>query len=454
MKRRQFLQYGALTPLLCRVPRAHAMPTTPKRLIIFHHPQGTVLQDFLPSGTTEHFEYSSITQPLDPFKEHITLVSGIDNIMPRYNEVSTAHPNANYTFLTGRPFLHQDPQRLTASGPTIEQVIAERISQNTPFERLDFAIGGPRSEGGILLPSESAYFWYGAEEPVAYFQDPSVALARIFGDQSIDPNVAYEQSSRRSAVLSQVLRNFDRFSNQLSGDDKISIQSHSNRVSQLLRRTSTTNTGCEAPSLLLPYGYDYTYDDDTTAELMIDILVTAMQCDYTRVSTLHFANSHDHRFEWLWEENGGPIIDRSRWDNWHAMVHADYQSGMEHVYKWYMKVLAKLLRTLSNRVDADGDNMLETSLVVSISEFSSGRHWHNSLPILLAGNRQYGGRWLDYMNGGLSALEESMGAQSSGYNMNQFLLTLLHHFGFDDDVFGSLPDGESGEPLSALFDAG
>ena len=58
------------------------------------------------------------------------------------------------------------------------------------------------------------------------------------------------------------------------------------------------------------------------------------------------------------------------------------------------------------------------------------------------------------MNGGLSALEESMGAQSSGYNMNQFLLTLLHHFGFDDDVFGSLPDGESGEPLSALFDAG
>ena len=203
--------------------------------------------------------------------------------------------------------------------------------------------------------------------------------------------------------------------------------------------------------MLLPYGYDYTYDDETTADLMIDILVTAMQCDYTRVSTMHFANSHDHRFEWLWEENGGPIIDRSRWDNWHAMVHADHQPGMEHVYQWYMKVLGKLLHALKNRRDADGDNMLETSLVVAVSEFSSGRHWHNSLPILVIGDREYGGRWLDYMDGGLSALEASMGGQSSGYNMNQFLLTLLHRFGFDDDAFGLLPDGENREPLSDLF---
>ena len=109
MKRRTLLKYGALMPLLCKVRPSRAMPTTPKRLIVFHHPQGTVLRDFLPTGTVNNFDYSSITQPLQNFKENTTLISGIDNIMPRYNEVSTAHPNANYTFLTGRPFLYQDP---------------------------------------------------------------------------------------------------------------------------------------------------------------------------------------------------------------------------------------------------------------------------------------------------------------------------------------------------------
>lgn len=451
MKRRTFLQHSALMPLIYPLRSARAMPTVPKRLIVFHHPQGTILRDFIPTANGSTFDLSYITQPLEPFKENLILISGLDNIMPRYNEISTAHPNANYTFLTGRPFLHQDPQRLTASGPSIEQVVAQRISQNTPFERLDFAIGGPRSESGILLPSESAYFWYDAEEPVAYFQDPNTALLRIFGDQSIDPNAAYQQSSRRSAVLSQVLSNFDRFSSRLSGSDRSALQSHTDRVEQLLNRVSTINTGCTAPNLLIPYGYDYTYDDETTAELMIDILVSAMQCNYTNVSTLHFANSHDHRFEWLWQDNGGPIIDRSRWDNWHAMVHADYQEGMEHVYRWYMTVLAKLLRKLKNTFDTDGDNMLESSLVLSVSEFSSGRHWHNSLPVVLIGSQEYGNRWLNYMNGGLDALEESMGQQSSGYNMNQLFVSLLQHFGYDDESFGAVPDGESSMPLSGLF---
>ena len=135
MKRRQFLKYGSLIPLLGRSGRASAMPTTPKRLIVFHHPQGTVLQNFLPTGTPDNFEYGSILQPLNSLKENITIVSGIDNIMPRYNEVTTAHPNANYTFLTGCPFPHQDPQRLTAGGPSFEQIIAERISQTNSHKQ-------------------------------------------------------------------------------------------------------------------------------------------------------------------------------------------------------------------------------------------------------------------------------------------------------------------------------
>jgi len=451
MKRRKFLSIGATLPWLYGT-RSHAMPTgAPKRIIVFHHPQGTVLRQFIPSGSEDNFTLPYLLSPLAEFKDRMTVLTGIDNVMPKYNSVSTAHPNANYTFLTGRPFLTQDEQKLTASGPSFEQYIADHIGTNTPFPRLDFAIGGPRTDSGILLPSESAYFWYGAEDPVAYFQDPTVAIERIFADPLADPQQLYAQSSKRSAVLSQVLRSMDSFSQRLPSSDRDRVALHTTRVEQLMKRVSTISTGCTPPTPLIPYGYDYTQDDPVSAELMIEVMVSALACNQTNVATMHFANSHDHRFSWLWEQNGGPIIDRNRWDNWHAMVHADYQSGMEHVYQWYMQVLAQLIRKMQDTVDVDGDNLLDHSLIVAASEFGSGRHWHTSLPLLLIGNPTYGGRWLDYMNGGIEDLEDSFGKLASGTNMNQFLLSILHHFGRSDDSFGYIGDDMESNPLGEIF---
>jgi hypothetical protein len=424
---------------------------SPKRIIVFHHPQGTILRQFVPSGSEYDFTLPFILEPLAPFRDRLTVLSGIDNIMPKYNTVSTAHPNANYTFLTGRPFLTQDEQKLTASGPSFEQLIADHIGTDTPYPRLDFAIGGPRTESGILLPSESAYFWYGAEDPVSYFQDPLVAISRIFSDPLADPNMLYAQSSTRSAVLTQVRKSMDQYALRLPTSDRTRFAIHQERVDQLLQRVSRINTGCTPPNLLIPYGYDHTQDDPLSAELMIEIMTQALACNQTRVATLHFANSHDHRFEWLWEQNGGPIIERNRGDNWHAMVHADYQSGMEHVYQWYMKVLAQLVQALSVQVDADGDNLLDHTLILSISEFGSGRHWHTSLPALLIGGPSTGERWINYMDGGVDALEESNGQRPSGTNMNQLLLSILHHFGRSDEHFGYTASDMNKDPLTNLF---
>ena len=40
-----------------------------------------------------------------------------------------------------------------------------------------------------------------------------------------------------------------------------------------------------------------------------------------------------------------------------------------------MQMFADLLNKLDNTLDVDGDNMLDTSMVLAVSEFSSGRHW-------------------------------------------------------------------------------
>ena len=128
----------------------------PKELIVVHHPQGHSLQHCIPTSTGSGFAMPFALQPLEQFRNKMVLLSGIDNQVAPLNSVSTAHPNAAYTFLTCQNSWFKI-HFLTAGGPSIEEIIAQRISQNT-YPRLDFAIGGTRSDNGIYLPHMNIIF--------------------------------------------------------------------------------------------------------------------------------------------------------------------------------------------------------------------------------------------------------------------------------------------------------
>ena len=415
--------------------------TVPKRLIVFHMPQGTVMNQFVPMGTETDFMLPLILQPLAPWQDRINIITGADNYSPRLNSVGNAHQNANLTFLTGRPFHVQDANALSAGGPTIDQVVADRICTTTPYKRLDFAVGGNETANGLVggAGGDGGYFWHGINDPVAAFNDPTTALIRIFGDSSITPAEAWAIRSRRSSVLDNVMRGFQRLRPRLGAEDSVRLDAHEDKVAQLYDRMVSGTGECARPNISFGAGYQYGQDDNLTAPALNDVMVTALSCDYTRVATLRFENAHDHPFRWLNARNGGqPIVDLNLYDNWHAMVHDDYVPGAEWVYQWYHQMLADLLHKLDTTVDADGDNMLDTTMVMCVSEFSSGRHWNTSLPFVFAGN--FGdaamGRWLNYLTLSADDFQESGGYAYSFTSVNQVYVSLLNAFGFSDTVFG------------------
>ena len=77
-----------------------------------------------------------------------------------------------------------------------------------------------------------------------------------------------------------------------------------------------------------------------------------------------------------------------------------------------------------------------------MSEFSSGRHWYTSLPIVLAGNLGgvATGRFVNHMPLDPATFQESGGYDYSGVTTNQFFVSLLHMLGFEDDAFGYTED--------------
>jgi len=429
---------ATLAALASRPGRAQSVDG-PKRVIFVHYGQGTVMDQFVPEGTEHDFTLPFITAPLADWTDRLVFLTGVDNLMPGFNEVGNAHENALYTVFSGQPFPVQDSARLSAAGPTIDQVIADRIAGDTPFGRLDFMVGGSSADGFVT----GGRFWVDRDDPVVSFNEPDIATLRIFGDTTMSEADAWALRARRSSVLDAVLDTFRSAEQRVGTEGLARLDAHKEKLFALEQRISGGVGECNPPRTTLPDGYDFTYDDDVSALAMNDLMVTALSCDYARVATLDYSNTHDHAFPWLWADNGGPIVDTGVWDNWHAMVHADYQPGMELVYRWYVDNFVDLLERLASTTDADGDNMLDTTLVVFMSEFSSGRHWYTSLPIILAGNvgAVETGRWVNHMPVDRETFQEAGGYEYSGVTTNQFYTSLLHILGFDDETFGFTDGG-------------
>ncbi len=437
--RRRFLRgLGAAAALpalgltMPRVARADTTGSGPKRLVIVHHPQGTVLPQHVPTGSETAFEVGSILAPIRPFLDRAILLSGLDNVVAERNLVGNAHQNANLTLWTGMPFLRQEAASITAGGASVEQRVAERISADCPFPRIDLCAGGS-SRNGVFTPTDGV-FWYGPADPVACYNDPLVALLRIFGDATVRPEDAWALRARRGAVLAGVMDGFEALRGRVGFEDRLRLDAHLAKVETLEGRIRQGIGTCSPPDLDIPVGLDSGVEDDVTTPLYNELLVSALACDLTRVGTFTFANAHAPTFPWLWAENGGPIVPGA-FENWHAMVHADYQPGMERVYRWYMEMLADLLGRMAVTTDSDGDNLLDTTLVVCASEYSSGRHFTRSLPALLVGNTGpfAPGRWVDHMP---TSPEDFGGWTDSGVTTSQLLVNVLQTFGFDDTRYG------------------
>jgi hypothetical protein len=175
---------------------ARAAGAGPKRLLLLHTPQGTSLPYHIPSGNEDQFTLPFILEPLAPYQDRAIFLAGLDNRIASMNIVGNPHEQANFSLWTGMPVVRDDTNNTTSGGPSIEQVMADRIGGGTPFSRLDLCAGGP-SSNGIYIPNEGTFFWYGAGDPVACYNDPQVALLRIFGDPSLSPADAAAQRARR-----------------------------------------------------------------------------------------------------------------------------------------------------------------------------------------------------------------------------------------------------------------
>ncbi|HTR00054.1 MAG TPA: DUF1552 domain-containing protein, partial [Candidatus Acidoferrum sp.] len=127
----------ALPFLDAMVPAATALAKTaaaPKpRMGFFYLPHGAIMTNWTPDKAGSDFEFKPILKPFEPFRQYVTIVSGLDNKPARSGAVHAITPG---TWLSCVP-----PARSNAphGGITADQVAVKHIGQDTALPSIEVA---------------------------------------------------------------------------------------------------------------------------------------------------------------------------------------------------------------------------------------------------------------------------------------------------------------------------
>jgi hypothetical protein len=374
------------------------------------------------------------------------VLSGIDNLVRLQMQRGNAHNPAARSLLTCWPYAGsmnangtvkaagQQVENGPSFGPSVEEVIASRLETRTRYARLDYKVNG-------MGVGENQIFWAEGQVPIEAESNPVTAFNALMSEigpiETVEPSYAERLRMHRGSVLDSVLESFNRLSNRLGAEDRARLDAHATMIRRLENNLdSPISASCTPHTQSLPAGYDPNNRafDNASSTALIDNMVLALSCDLTRVATLQFPDGHSPTFSWLDTNVPGP------WENWHDMVHSGQsdeasRATMVQCQRWYTEQFAYLLDRMSSIVEADGNTLLDNSLVLWISEFGNGgAHDTRTLPVVIGGT----------LGGAItSGRHLAMTDRTTG----DLFSTILNLFDHDDQAFG-LNDSLNGATLN------
>jgi hypothetical protein len=398
----------AMVPAFSRAAQAAA--ATPTRLGFFYIPNGAIMESWTPAAVGAGFEFSTILQPLSPFRDRLLVVTGLDqrNAEPM-GDGNGDHSRAVPTWLSG---VH--PKRTEGAdvqaGVTADQLAARILGQSTPLPSIEISMDSNylvgNCENGYSCVYMNTISWRTPTQPIPMENNPRVIFERMFGDGgSADARRAELRKNR--SILDSVTREMAGLQRTLGAGDRAKIDEYVEAIRDIERRIQKSEQMAALSSLpenlARPVGIPEAFEDHL--ELMFDLQVLAYQADITRVVSFLMGREINQRTY--------PNIGVN--DPHHGLTHhAGDKEKIAKVIKvntYHAQLFAKLLTKLQATRDGDG-TLLDRVMMLYGGGISDGNgHTHRNLPLVLAGGgggTLKGGRHLKYEDTPMANLLMSM----------------------------------------------
>lgn len=412
----------ALPLLDAMLPNARAAEPAarPRRLQIFYTPNGMIMQRFTPTTTGRDYALSPTLQPLAPFKDRFTVISGLAHYQASaLGDGPGGHGRACPAFLTGSHARRTEGSDLHC-GVSMDQVVAQQFGEQTQLASLELGIDPPSLLGSCDIGYSCTYTntlsWRSATVALPVSVNPGEVFERLFGDgDALDERSRQAQLRRRSSILDFVRDDAARLSTRLGANDRRKLDEYLEAIRDVERRIARARQGrgVDAGTLERPAGIPDSFAEHV--RMMIDLQVLAMQTDLTRVGSFMLGRELSNR--------SYPEIGVT--DAHHMLSHhggdSDKIAKLALINRLHMQQFAYYLQRMSATRDGEG-TLLDSTLVLAGSSLGEpNEHDHMNLPVIVAGGGLSGNRHL---------------AVAKHTPMCNLMLTMMQTLGIDIERFG------------------
>jgi hypothetical protein len=384
--RRTFLRGMGVTmalPLLdsmvpAQTPQARTAAAAKSRLSCIYVPHGATMDKWTPSATGKGFEFTEILKPLEKYRDAVNIISNTGHAPASgvNSDAGADHTRSAAVFLSGAHPLRER----TYVGPTIDQIAAQHIGQDTPLPSIELSIEDVALScgAGYACGYANTISWKTAELPMPMENNPQVVFRRMFGDGSTTEQ-RLERREEAKSILDSVMGSVASLQRDLPAGDRATLANYLDNVREIERRIQQaeqrTRADVEIPPA--PVGIPDAIEDHF--KIMFDLQVLAFQAEITRIATMMYAR----------DTSGAVYPNSGVREGFHvASHHSNNRANMDRfavINRYHVDLLAYFLEKLKTTPDGDG-SLLDHSMVLYGSSMSNGnQHDHDPLPVILAG---------------------------------------------------------------------
>jgi hypothetical protein len=388
LPRRTFLRGAGVTlalPLLeSMVPALTPLRLTAaapvRRFVGIWHPHGAAPGYWSPLQEGRDFEFSYITKPLEPFRNRVVLITGLDmpEAMATTEEPGGDHARGAVLLSGARPRRNAVSPHL---GTTIDQLIARKHGQDTILASLQLGVEDTGNFGNCNWGYSCAYTnsisWASPTEPLPTQINPRVVFERLFGDGT-NAEERRRDRERNASILDAVVGQLSAFRKDLGAGDRARLDTYADNVRELERRIRIAmENSVKEPSVDVPFGLPES--KHVHFRLMYDLMALAFEGDITRSITFMLGR----------DLSGASFPESGFNGGWHGSSHhgdkPENIANYAKVNRYHVENLVYFCDKLSRIPDGDG-TVLDHVLIYKGSNMgNSHRHAHEKVPVILVG---------------------------------------------------------------------
>jgi hypothetical protein len=427
--RRTFLRGVGVTlalPLLdsmvpAQTPLRKTAASPVRRFVGIWHPHGAAPGYWSPLQEGADFEFSFITKPLEPFRDRVVLISGLDmtDAMATTEEPGGDHARGAVLLSGTRPRRNAVSPYL---GVTVDQLIAQKYGQDTILSSIQLGVEDVGNFGNCNWGYSCAYTnsisWTSPTQPLPTEVNPRVAFERLFGDGA-SPEERLTGRKQNASILDSVTYELASFKKDLGAGDRSRLDTYLENIRELERRIKIAmGKTVSEPSGEIPFGLPES--KHVHFRLMYDLMALAFEGDITRSATMMLGR----------DLSGTSFPEAGFTGGWHGTSHhgdkPDNIANYAKMNRYHVQNLAYFVEKLKKIPDGDG-SVLDHVLIYKGSNMgNSHRHAHEKVPVILVGG----------IDGTFKGNRHIVFPDNTQRASNM-LLSILHKYGIERDSFGS-----------------